>query len=178
MMRNPMRQNRGKVGLARLPGFSTWGSIHCVTRDFPLTGHSRCGNGLLTHILVEEGYQGRGIDLRARTSWMHYPETTQSQLHVEALDPTELDDPALIASQPHIRPGIFIIGNHADELTPWVPVLATLCSASGYLSIPCCAWTFDMRYERSSNTVYPVPDGFVESLNLGGDGTNTSSYSS
>ncbi|KZT72731.1 DUF1613-domain-containing protein [Daedalea quercina L-15889] len=137
-----------------------------------------CGNGLLTHILTTEGYQGAGIDLRARTSWSHYPATTQSQLHVEALDPTELDDPALLAAHHHLRPGIFIIGNHADELTPWVPVLATLCSASGYLSIPCCAWTFDMRYERSSNVAYPTPGGFVESLNLGGDGSNSSSYSS
>ncbi|GBE77881.1 tRNA (uracil-O(2)-)-methyltransferase [Sparassis crispa] len=137
-----------------------------------------CGNGLLVHILTAEGYLGHGIDLRARTSWSHYPDTTQSQLHVEALDPTIFADPAVSELPPYLRAGTFIIGNHADELTPWVPVLSTLCSASGYLSIPCCAWTFDARYERSSTPPYPVPDAnFVENLNLGGDGSNKSSYS-
>ncbi|KAH9937118.1 uncharacterized protein B0H18DRAFT_969199 [Fomitopsis serialis] len=126
-----------------------------------------CGNGLLTHILTAEGYQGIGVDLRARTSWSHYPATTQAQLRVEALDPTEMDNPVHLSSHPYFRPGIFIIGNHADELTPWVPVVATLCSASGYLSIPCCSWAFDMRYERSSTPAYPFQTG-----------SNTSSYSS
>jgi tRNASer (uridine44-2'-O)-methyltransferase len=31
------------------------------------------GNGLLTHILISEGYTGYGFDLRARTSWTYYP---------------------------------------------------------------------------------------------------------
>lgn len=138
----------------------------------------RCGNGLLTHILTAEGYAGVGIDLRARTSWSHYPSSTQVQLRVEALDPTTLEDPAAISSYPYLRPGIFIIGNHADELTPWVPVLATLCTASGYMSIPCCAWAFDTRYQRTGADAYPIPDGFADTLNLGGDGGNKSSYSS
>lgn len=138
----------------------------------------RCGNGLLTHILTAEGYAGVGIDLRARTSWSHYPSSTQSQLRVEALDPTALGDLETISTHPYLRPGVFIVGNHADELTPWVPVLATICSASGYLSIPCCAWAFDARYQRSRDDAYPILDGFVGSLNLGGDGGNTSSYSS
>lgn len=75
---------------------------------------------------------------------------------------------------------MFIIGNHADELTPWVPVLATLCNASGYVNIPCCPWTFDQKYERSSTpnfpTEAPITD-FAEDLKLGGDGSNTSAYS-
>ncbi|PCH33798.1 DUF1613-domain-containing protein [Wolfiporia cocos MD-104 SS10] len=138
-----------------------------------------CGNGLLTHILSAEGYQGLGIDLRARTSWSHYPETTQAQLRVEALDPTTLVGPSTPDGFPsYLKPGVFVIGNHADELTPWVPVLSTLCSGSGYLSIPCCAWTFDMRYERSSTQNYPFPEeDFIQRLNLGGEGSNTSSYS-
>ncbi|KAH9950460.1 hypothetical protein B0H21DRAFT_723447 [Amylocystis lapponica] len=141
-----------------------------------------CGNGLLTHILTAEGYHGHGIDLRARTSWAHYPDATRAQLHVEALDPTALTSSSTPASHPYLRPGVFLIGNHADELTPWVPVLATLCNASGYLSIPCCAWTFDARYERSRDALYRGADadadaGFAESLNLGGDGGHASSYS-
>ncbi|EDR06868.1 uncharacterized protein LACBIDRAFT_250989, partial [Laccaria bicolor S238N-H82] len=110
-----------------------------------------CGNGLLTHILTAEGYVGSGVDLRARASWSHYPVETQAQLHVHAFDPT---DDALDPSFISLR-NAFIIGNHADELTPWVPVLATLHDAAGYLSIPCCTWN----------------------LNLGGDGSNGSSYS-
>lgn len=85
---------------------------------------------------------------------------------------TSLDD------QPLFRQGAFLIGNHADELTPWIPVLSTLSSASGYLSIPCCAWSFDTRYERSAIALFTTatPE-FVDSLNLGGDGSNSSSYS-
>ncbi|KAF7799044.1 hypothetical protein EIP86_010274 [Pleurotus ostreatoroseus] len=137
-----------------------------------------CGNGLLTHILVSEGYEGYGIDLRARTSWAHYPQATQDALRVEALDPTMLSESG--APRAPLEKGAFLIGNHADELTPWVPLLSTLYSASGYLSIPCCSWSFDSRYERSKCTPYPVSgpfDDFVESLNLGGDGSNASAYS-
>ncbi|KAF9458395.1 hypothetical protein BDZ94DRAFT_1325565 [Collybia nuda] len=132
-----------------------------------------CGNGLLTHILVTEGYEGKGIDLRARTSWTHYPALTQTHLHVHAFDPATPP-----ADDPYFKSGVFIIGNHADELTPWVPVLATLHAASGYLSIPCCAWTFDAKYERSSTPMFPIPrQDFADTLNLGGEGGNGSSYS-
>ena len=136
-----------------------------------------CGNGLLVHILISEGYDGHGLDLRARTSWSHYPKATQQHLHVQALDPTTQVRPF---SHSYLRQGIFLIGNHADELTPWIPVLSTLCEASGYLSIPCCSWTFDAKYERPKCKPYSVPmpmDDFVKQLNLGGEGTNTSSYS-
>ena len=34
--------------------------------------------------------------------------------------------------------GTFIIGNHADELTPWTPLLAAI-SRSPFLAIPCCS---------------------------------------
>jgi len=129
----------------------------------------------LTHILTAEGYEGQGIDLRARTSWAHYPESTQTHLHVHAFNPASSSE---ADSDLYLKPGIFIIGNHADELTPWVPVLSTLYSASGYLSIPCCAWTFDARYERSSTPSFPIPTpNFADTLNLGGEGSNASSYS-
>ena len=114
-----------------------------------------------------------GIDLRARTSWSQYPELTKASLKVHAFDPTSDDDS-------YFKTGAFIIGNHADELTPWVPVLASLHTASGYLSIPCCSWTFDSKFERSSTPGFPIPDlgdKFVDALNLGGEGSNKSSYS-
>jgi tRNASer (uridine44-2'-O)-methyltransferase len=158
----------------------------------------RCGNGLLTHILSSEGYVGTGIDLRARYSWPSFPRSTQDNLKVHALDPTSFD----LGKQGEnedtddfafFTPGVFIIGNHADELTPWVPVLSTLHNASGYLSIPCCPWIFDAKFERSRHTPYPLPPQmshpsghetntdmteFVEGLHLGGHGSNESAYSS
>lgn len=132
-----------------------------------------CGNGLLTHILVSEGYSGCGIDLRARTSWSHYPTATQSHLHVHAFDPFSA------SPDPFLKPDVFIIGNHADELTPWVPVLSTLHSASGYLSIPCCPWSFDAKYDRSLQALFPVSDkeAFKESLCLEGQASAISAYS-
>ncbi|KAF8338658.1 hypothetical protein F5887DRAFT_982268 [Amanita rubescens] len=134
-----------------------------------------CGNGLLTHILIAEGYEGHGIDLRSRLSWSHYPSTTQAHLHVYTFNPllitTTTDDP-------YFKPGVFVIGNHADELTPWVPVVSTIFSAAGYLSIPCCPWSFDVKYDRSTAPTYATPnDNFIDNLNLGGSGNNESSYS-
>ncbi|KAF8639015.1 hypothetical protein AX17_001793 [Amanita inopinata Kibby_2008] len=134
-----------------------------------------CGNGLLTHILTAEGYEGHGIDLRSRASWSHFPSETQAHLHVHTFDPLTLSDSL---DDPYLKSGVFIIGNHADELTPWIPVVSTLTSASGYLSIPCCAWTFDAKYDRSKAPAYPIPrQDFAETLNLGGFGNNESSYS-
>jgi tRNASer (uridine44-2'-O)-methyltransferase len=47
-----------------------------------------CGNGLLVHILVSEGYAGFGFDVRARKSWTGFPPATRAALRVHALDPT------------------------------------------------------------------------------------------
>jgi len=51
--------------------------------------------------------------------------------------------------------GAFLIGNHADELTPWVPVLAANTPAcSGFVNIPCCAWTLEgQRFVPSQCTL-------------------------
>lgn len=120
---------------------------------------SRCGNGLLTHILISEGYKGSGIDLRARNSWANYPPSTQEHLKVHAFNPSRMPDGGEFYKT-HFPAGVFIIGNHADELTPWLPVVAAHTSAAGYLSIPCCAWGLETRFERSSTPrAYPyVPD--------------------
>jgi len=136
-----------------------------------------CGNGLLTHILVSEGYAGHGFDLRARTSWAHYPPATQSRLLVCAHDPTAAprDSNHSDTTSTTLLPAeSFLIGNHADELTPWVPLLATRVCASGYLSIPCCAWGLDTRFDRARDV--PLCDVDVETLNLGGGQGIGSSY--
>jgi len=66
----------------------------------------------------------------------------------------------------------FLIGNHADELTPWVPLLATRFHASGYLSIPCCPWALDARFDRARDVPLCAVD--AASLNLGGGGEDSS----
>ncbi|KAJ7368995.1 hypothetical protein DFH08DRAFT_928974 [Mycena albidolilacea] len=134
-----------------------------------------CGNGLLTHILLSCGYPGVGVDLRARTSWGTYSPHTQAHLRVDAFDPHVLAtgaEPTL-----YTAPGQFVIANHADELTPWAPLLATRAPASGFLSIPCCAWAFDARFERGKTVAVEGGEkvggdelaALVESLNLGAD---------
>lgn len=166
-------RSRGNHGPGHLVVSWTSGELPTAFLQARSSIYSRCGNGLLTHILVSEGYTGLGIDLRARASWSQYPKPTKASLKVHAFDPTLNDDS-------YFKTGAFIIGNHGDELTPWVPVLASLYTASGYLSIPCCSWTFDSKFERSSTPGFPIPDlgdEFVNSLNLGGEGSNKSSYS-
>lgn len=46
---------------------------------------------------------------------------------------------------------LWLIGNHSDELTPWIPVLARMMNASGFFIIPCCPFDFFKKYQRRSN---------------------------
>jgi len=50
---------------------------------------------------------------------------------------------------------VFLIGNHADELTPWLPVLASLIPGATYLSIPCCQWSLDQKFHRNDANLFP-----------------------
>ncbi|PQE24463.1 hypothetical protein CJF30_00009944 [Rutstroemia sp. NJR-2017a BBW] len=108
-----------------------------------------CGNGLLVHILSEEGYKGWGFDARKRKSWDAFGTGTREKLKELVLIPSILSS----EQEEHVddaqggTPGIhdgtfpggtFIISNHADELTPWTPILATL-SKSPFIMIPCCS---------------------------------------
>ncbi|KAF7352279.1 DUF1613-domain-containing protein [Mycena venus] len=151
--------------------------------DVPPEGSSTSdvATASLTHILLSCGYAGLGIDLRARVSWQTYPTHTQAHLRVDAFDPHIVL--AVGAANMYTAPGQFIIANHADELTPWTPLLATRARASGFLSIPCCAWTFDARFERGKTAAVGGTNddadelaALVESLNLGADSGNTSGY--
>jgi tRNASer (uridine44-2'-O)-methyltransferase len=169
-------------------------------RCFPGFVDIGCGNGLLVHILLSEGYSGWGFDARRRKSWPTYspqsrdnlkelvliPSIIQSHLNVprtpdtlsksrnidqqepiipcvspksevakespkemknsmeeirlelETLHPTD-PKPQEAGTHNGIFPkGTFIISNHADELTPWTPILANL-SESPFMMIPCCS---------------------------------------
>uniref|UniRef100_A0A3B4BG49 tRNA (uracil-O(2)-)-methyltransferase n=1 Tax=Periophthalmus magnuspinnatus TaxID=409849 RepID=A0A3B4BG49_9GOBI len=81
-----------------------------------------CGNGLLVHILTNEGHPGKGIDIRRRKIWdMYGPQTV-------------LEEKAITPSESFLFPSTdWLIGNHSDELTPWIPVIAARPSKK-YLS--------------------------------------------
>jgi len=42
-----------------------------------------CGNGLLVHILTQEGHRGCGIDIRSRKIWATYPQSTVLKVLVD-----------------------------------------------------------------------------------------------
>ncbi|KAM9335961.1 putative tRNA (uracil-O(2)-)-methyltransferase [Symphorus nematophorus] len=97
-----------------------------------------CGNGLLVHILTNEGHPGKGIDVRKRKIWdMYGPQTL-------------LEEKAITPSESFLFPGTdWLIGNHSDELTPWIPVIAARSSYScQYFVLPCCFFDFYGKYQR------------------------------
>ncbi|XP_011303763.1 probable tRNA (uracil-O(2)-)-methyltransferase [Fopius arisanus] len=99
-----------------------------------------CGNGLLVYILTREGYPGVGIDLRRRKIWDLFADT-------------RLEERIIIPSSKSLFPETdWLIGNHSDELTPWIPVIAARSSYTcRFFLLPCCAHEFDGRkYQRDS----------------------------
>ena len=123
-----------------------------------------CGNGLLVSVLEQEGYLGWGFDARRRKTWRTF--TTQVQKNVKELvlvpkiindnsgnvsHTKGLDDEQEKFQDHFFHNGVFepiagtgtseppfIISNHADELTPWTPLLAYL-NGSSFIAIPCCS---------------------------------------
>lgn len=118
-----------------------------------------CGNGVLVDVLSREGYEGWGFDARARKTWDTLSAEVRPKLKRLVLVPQPILDiqpelavdvdiqcdttDAKAAPRPQFHNGIFppatfIVSNHADELTPWTPLLASL-SRSAFLAIPCCS---------------------------------------
>lgn len=122
------------------------------------------------YILASEGYVGYGFDLRARKSWTTYS-SPRPDLRVCSLNPVELisqtlaadvDDAGLATVWPFPRDA-FLIFNHADEMTPWCPLLAALTPGDevGFLNIPCCLHELVGRFERQT---YSIPAAFLARL--------------
>ncbi|WFD31285.1 tRNA(Ser) (uridine(44)-2'-O)-methyltransferase [Malassezia sp. CBS 17886] len=100
-----------------------------------------CGNGLLVYILTREGFHGYGCDARERRSWAAYRDGG-ADLRTECVDAAAAVRASLGHAPTGLPDGCFLIGNHADELTPWIPVLASSIPAcAGFVNIPCCPWT-------------------------------------
>lgn len=119
-----------------------------------------CGNGLLTFLLFSEGYPGLGIDMRRRRSWSLF----EPSLFLESLiEPHSSSLHDLIASGHYT----LLIGNHSDELTPWLPVLASQCRCDVFL-LPCCFFDFSGKKFISAThddaTQYEQYLSYVETL--------------
>lgn len=114
-----------------------------------------CGNGLLVHILNQEGFAGWGFDARSRRSWATYntklqtPTGDEDTLRELVLLPppvsrdglADLSSDSFDEERVHdgrFPKGTFIISNHADELTPWTPIIAAI-SECPFIAIPCCS---------------------------------------
>lgn len=161
-----------------------------------------CGNGVLCHILIQEGFKGLGIDARQRKSWSIYPTEVKRCLKEQVIIPSILlrPHPNMKVHAPHVQhngrffpvqivspqllapatvvyssadliqspnvniaefpPDTFVIGNHSDELTCWIPLLGY-----PFVVIPCCSHNLNgnrMRYsvrdveraKKSGNSTY------------------------
>ncbi|KAJ2827574.1 tRNA(Ser) Um(44) 2'-O-methyltransferase [Coemansia erecta] len=86
-----------------------------------------CGNGFLVYLLTSEGFTGYGIDQCARSIWSQYD--CSVDLRAQTLEPFDF-----------VTDASWIIGNHADELAPWIPIIAARSSnpAAKFVVIPCC----------------------------------------
>ncbi|KAG8192430.1 hypothetical protein JTE90_017960 [Oedothorax gibbosus] len=115
-----------------------------------------CGHGLLDHILQSEGHDGIGYDLRKRKIWSVYG------------DETKLIEMVIEPNDRQLYPDYdWIIGNHPDELTPWIPVIAARSSYKMRAFIlPCCFYTFDGKYARNhhDHTQYQSYLKFIKTL--------------
>ncbi|KAL1792583.1 hypothetical protein ACET3X_009090 [Alternaria dauci] len=133
--------------------------------NFPGFVDIGCGNGLLVHILNAEGWHGWGFDARRRKTWDTFPSQHTQKLQEMLLVP-EIFQPYSATSTDSPTPhhngvfpsGTFIISNHADELTPWTPLLARL-NSSPFIAIPCCSHDFGgTRFRSPAHAKYVIPD--------------------
>eukprot|EP01126_Amoeba_proteus_P030891 TRINITY_DN3043_c0_g1_i2.p1 TRINITY_DN3043_c0_g1~~TRINITY_DN3043_c0_g1_i2.p1 ORF type:complete len:539 (+),score=100.86 TRINITY_DN3043_c0_g1_i2:396-2012(+) len=115
------------------------------------------GNGFLVYLLTMEGHQGSGIDLVKRRIWDKYPR------EVKLFEEPIMPDTSVYNVD-------WIIANHSDELTPWVPLIASrspwqvhevgnhergspekIVVGQRYFVLPCCEWDFHQKFQKHGN---------------------------
>lgn len=113
-----------------------------------------CGNGLLVYLLSAEGHHGTGIDVRKRKIWDVYPKC----------DTMTLKEQTVIPSDSNLFPEAdWIIGNHSDELSPWIPVITARSSyRANFFLLPCCAYEFNGQKYQRSKSGQSVYENFLE----------------
>ncbi len=48
----------------------------------------------------------------------------------------------------------WLIGNHSDELTPWIPVMAATTSHdTKFMVLPCCPFEFHGKFQRRGSGI-------------------------
>lgn len=117
-----------------------WETFDCRESDSkrPKFVDLGAGNGFLVYLLVSEGYEGYGIDIQRRKIWSKFP--TQVRLLEQPIFPETLE----------LEDGVnWILANHSDELTPWIPLIARRTNAKFWL-LPCCEWDFDRPFIHNS----------------------------
>ncbi|XP_014087866.2 probable tRNA (uracil-O(2)-)-methyltransferase [Bactrocera oleae] len=115
-----------------------------------------CGNGLLVHLLSEEGFNGCGYDVRRRKIWGYYSDSTR--LIEQTIEPLTFKLPENVD---------WLIGNHSDELSPWIPFLsATSSYQMRYFLLPCCAYEFSGAKFQRRNTGISIYQDFYSYLNI------------
>lgn len=151
-----------------------WRQMYDTPADFPGFVDIACGNGVLSYILIQEGYVGRGFDARRRKTWevLGMDKFLDEMICIPqpflAMFGNNIDDllPDARVHDGLFKPGTFIISNHADELTPWTPLLATLSSPSSplpFLAIPCCSHALSgAKHRYSPKDIHPhSPDSQI-----------------
>ncbi|KAK5974352.1 hypothetical protein GCK32_002259 [Trichostrongylus colubriformis] len=96
-----------------------------------------CGNGLLVYLLNKEGVGGIGIDIQKRKIWS---EQLRGTPLIEAVVDPSKKDSAILPEDVD-----YLIGNHTDELTPWMPIMAARLKCDFFV-LPCCPFTFTGKY--------------------------------
>ncbi|KAA0190777.1 hypothetical protein HAZT_HAZT000452, partial [Hyalella azteca] len=97
-----------------------------------------CGNGLLVYILTKEGHCGTGYDIKSRNIWLE----RFSDIDLQELEVT----PNTTSFSADVD---WLIGNHSDELTPWLPVMAARTSHfCSFFLLPCCPHDFTTKFLR------------------------------
>eukprot|EP00123_Amoebidium_parasiticum_P002893 comp14183_c0_seq1/m.10127 comp14183_c0_seq1/g.10127 ORF comp14183_c0_seq1/g.10127 comp14183_c0_seq1/m.10127 type:complete len:585 (-) comp14183_c0_seq1:212-1966(-) len=100
-----------------------------------------CGNGVLVWILCREGHRGKGVDVRARKIWELYGSDATLEVHT------------VMPSETASYGGYYwLVGNHSDELTPWVPIMAAN-GRCNYFVLPCCFFDLFGKFVRRSSNV-------------------------
>ncbi|VDL71301.1 unnamed protein product [Nippostrongylus brasiliensis] len=111
-----------------------------------------CGNGLLVYLLNKEGVNGVGIDLRKRKIWSE--QLSDTNLIEAAVDPSK--ESTCVPDDVD-----FLIGNHTDELTPWIPVMAARRHC-GFFVLPCCPFNFHGKYVSRPGDTGSQYDSFLK----------------
>ncbi|CAD6197429.1 unnamed protein product [Caenorhabditis auriculariae] len=93
-------------------------------------------SSLISDVEMAAGY---GVDVRSRRIWSST--FVDDDLREVTVDPTNFD-----AKDGVFDEGVdYLIGNHSDELTPWMPIMAARLNCNFFL-LPCCPFDFYGKY--------------------------------